>query len=390
MIKKTKITSVLVFGIIVFFNCVLSAEVILAAAPTVDDLQKAIESGQIDASFEQWEAMRFDPDNPGKIIGCDTRTHSGDRCVPIDPATVPGGVGALAVPNSSPGVNYKIMEAIPGFFNAGSSISFPDLISAIYKFGIWTVGIAALFMITVGGFMYATSAGNTSTAGSAKSIISDALLGLVVAMTAYLILNVINPDLVRTDAFKQGFQLTSPTGSSSAPVSTETAEIIAKTGMQDLAVSILNNGNIKLQGKENADCVDKEGVPVSPDRNIREISQGKPMTTCNSTCKSQETPCEGSELPSVAMLRAMLTVAQNKSYTVTSISGGQHSKSGSAHYKGLGLDIVPLTGGSWTDFVKAFRDNGSNTDQTFWENPGGNQRSLTCTNSNHIHIMYNN
>ena len=238
--------------------------------------------------------------------------------------------------------------------------------------------------------MYATSAGNTSTAGSAKSIISDALLGLVVAMTAYLILNVINPDLVRTDAFKQGFQLTTPAGPSAVPATAEMAEIIEKRGMKDLALSILNNGNIKLQGKESADCSDKAGVPVSPRRNIEEISQGKPMTTCNATCKSQGTPCEGAQLPSEAMLRAMLTVAQNKSYTVTSISGGQHSKSGSAHYKGLGLDIVPLTGGSWMDFIKAFRDNGSNADQTFCENPVGNQKSLTCAIQHHIHIMYNN
>lgn len=105
---------------------------------------------------------------------------------------------------------YGIMEAIPGFFQAGSSISLRDMISAIYKFGIWTVGIAAMFMIVIGGFMYATSAGNTSTASSAKTVITDALLGLAVAMLAYGVLNIINPDLVEMRALTGGGTGASP------------------------------------------------------------------------------------------------------------------------------------------------------------------------------------
>jgi len=41
------------------------------------------------------------------------------------------------------------------------------------------------------------SAGNTSTAGSARKIISDALFGIVAALGAYLFMYVINPDLTR-------------------------------------------------------------------------------------------------------------------------------------------------------------------------------------------------
>ncbi len=92
---------------------------------------------------------------------------------------------------------YPLLEQFPGFFNAGSTPTFPDLLSAVYKFGIWTVGIAAFFMLTVGGFLYATSAGNTASISSAKNIITDALWGLVMALVAYLLLYVINPDLVK-------------------------------------------------------------------------------------------------------------------------------------------------------------------------------------------------
>ena len=91
---------------------------------------------------------------------------------------------------------YPLLESFPGFFKQGSTdTDLPKLILAIYKFGIWTVGIAGLFMLTIGGFMYMASAGNNATVTSAKKIITDSLLGIVAALAAYLIMYVINPDL---------------------------------------------------------------------------------------------------------------------------------------------------------------------------------------------------
>ena len=93
---------------------------------------------------------------------------------------------------------YPLLESFPGFFNAGDKMTdLPTMVLAIYKFGIWIVGIAGLFMLVIGGFMYMSSAGNTSTASSAQKIITDALLGIVAALGAYLILYVINPDFTK-------------------------------------------------------------------------------------------------------------------------------------------------------------------------------------------------
>lgn len=89
--------------------------------------------------------------------------------------------------------DYTPMEKIPGFNVSGS---FPDYILAIYKFGIWAVGIAALFMIMIGGFMYITSAGNNASMEKAKGIIFDAVTGVLLALIAFLLLYVINPELV--------------------------------------------------------------------------------------------------------------------------------------------------------------------------------------------------
>jgi len=93
---------------------------------------------------------------------------------------------------------YTLLESFPGFFEAKTEMTdLPAMILAIYKFGIWTIGISGLFMITIGGIMYAGSAGNTSASGKAKEIITDALIGILAAMVSYLILYVINPDLTK-------------------------------------------------------------------------------------------------------------------------------------------------------------------------------------------------
>jgi hypothetical protein len=113
---------------------------------------------------------------------------------------------------------YKLLESFPGFYSAGSVMTdFPALILAIYKFGIWTVGIAGLFMLVIGGVMYMTSAGNTATAGSAKTIIWDSLLGIVAALGAYLIMYVINPDLTKINI---GFSAAEVTETEGTPMGT--------------------------------------------------------------------------------------------------------------------------------------------------------------------------
>ena len=93
---------------------------------------------------------------------------------------------------------YTPLEKIPGSESSTSDVTdFYAYLSAIYKFGIWAIGIAALLMITIGGYMYITSAGNNTSMEKAKGVITDAIVGLVLALTAYLLLYIINPDLVK-------------------------------------------------------------------------------------------------------------------------------------------------------------------------------------------------
>jgi len=96
--------------------------------------------------------------------------------------------------SAAPNLEYAPMETLPGF---AKTADFAVFISNLYKFGIWTVGICALIMIVIGGYMYAASGGNNASMEKAKGFITDALVGLVLALLAYLILYIIDPELVK-------------------------------------------------------------------------------------------------------------------------------------------------------------------------------------------------
>ena len=59
------------------------------------------------------------------------------------------------------------------------------------------MGIAVFIRILWAGFLWLTSAGNASKAGQAKSMITNAVVGAILLFAAYLILYIINPDLVK-------------------------------------------------------------------------------------------------------------------------------------------------------------------------------------------------
>lgn len=103
-------------------------------------------------------------------------------------------LAVFAFPLFSLAMTYTPMEAIPG---SGSTSDWCVYVSYIYKFGLWAVGIAALLMISIGGFMYTTSAGNNASMEKAKGVITDAIAGLLLALTSWLLLNTINPDLLK-------------------------------------------------------------------------------------------------------------------------------------------------------------------------------------------------
>lgn len=97
---------------------------------------------------------------------------------------------------------YEMFEKIPGQEKEPKDLL--DYLDTIYKFGIAISAILAFVMISVASFVIMVSgAGNASKIGDAKSMVGDAIFGLILALTAYLFLYVINPDLLSANKEKQ-------------------------------------------------------------------------------------------------------------------------------------------------------------------------------------------
>jgi len=99
---------------------------------------------------------------------------------------------------------------IPGSeFKAGTKVpisgsSFIDYMSAIYTWSVRAIAIIAIIMIMIAGFQWMTAAGNASAIGQAKSRISSSLIGLLLAIGAYSLLNFVNPSLVNLRTLDMG------------------------------------------------------------------------------------------------------------------------------------------------------------------------------------------
>ena len=107
------------------------------------------------------------------------------------------------------GLEYNLLAPLPGGTGRiETSNGFITYGSQLFWFLLSAAIILALVMMVIGGVEYVGAAGNTSFLGDAKDRIINALLGLILALAAWLILNTINPELVNFQLDIEGL----PTG----------------------------------------------------------------------------------------------------------------------------------------------------------------------------------
>lgn len=99
----------------------------------------------------------------------------------------------FAIAATALAVDYQPLVSIPGI-NAGASLK--DYLSGLYNFLISIVGILAMGVIIYGGMRYIVSAGNPAAMEDAKETIMSAVYGLALALGSWLIINVVNPDIL--------------------------------------------------------------------------------------------------------------------------------------------------------------------------------------------------
>jgi hypothetical protein len=77
--------------------------------------------------------------------------------------------------------------------------SLPAFVAKFYKFSIGLIAILAVIMIMFGGLQWIFASGNMGKVSEAKTTITSAIAGLILALTSYVILYNINPKLVNLE-----------------------------------------------------------------------------------------------------------------------------------------------------------------------------------------------
>ena len=105
-------------------------------------------------------------------------------------------VSALLLPNICFG-ELELNLKYPNFggFELKKSTDINEIIAWLYYFIISISGLSSFIMLVRGGFMWLSSAGNVGTLTEAKDIITSAILGLIIVLASFLILQAINPEL---------------------------------------------------------------------------------------------------------------------------------------------------------------------------------------------------
>jgi len=100
---------------------------------------------------------------------------------------------------------FKSQVKIPGFREGkigGETLA--NYIIAFYKWSLRAIGVIAVVMIMVAGFQWMTAAGSVPKITQAKERINNALIGLILVIGAYFLLNFLNPALVNLKSLKIG------------------------------------------------------------------------------------------------------------------------------------------------------------------------------------------
>ena len=110
------------------------------------------------------------------------------------------GFAQTATTTLVPQPKYALPCILQGFstFGCPDITTIPGYISRLYQFAIGVSGIIAVGMIVVGGIFISIS-GSVDKKSEGKDMITQALLGLALLLGSWLILNTLNPALIKME-----------------------------------------------------------------------------------------------------------------------------------------------------------------------------------------------
>src|SRR6266481_8825422 len=116
------------------------------------------------------------------------------------------------------------LTSLPGLSSvSASSLSLPAFINNLYRLSIGAAAFFAVIQIAWAGFIFLSSADSISKNTKAKQKITNAVIGLVLVLSPYVVFSVINPKILDISLNFSGLQTKNGTTSSNGAASTATS-----------------------------------------------------------------------------------------------------------------------------------------------------------------------
>mgnify|MGYP000468685143 CR=1 FL=1 len=246
-------------------------------------------------------------------------------------------------------IPYKFETGIPLIPGAekGESLeamTLPQFAKKLIKAAFLIAGILAFSMIVWGGYEYLTSGGNPTKQQSALQRITYAIIGLILLFAFWIILNTINPDILKTTDLKQGIKENWDGGGNIPPETKTIADALSK------------HENIQWYPGADRDIQDmKNGTPI----NVYENDPNGSNPQYNCLDKVEEEAGGFAKTIDPRILKVVATITDplffgggpcGTTYNVGPFISGHNycDNPHSAHAKGKAVDIS-LQGGSLKD-----------------------------------------
>lgn len=108
---------------------------------------------------------------------------------------------------------------LPGIAStSASAISLPSFVNNLYRIAIGVAAFFAVVEIVWAGYIFMTSADSVSKNTKARQKITNAIIGLVLVLSPYVVFSVINPKILNITLDFSGLQSKNGTGGNVTPV----------------------------------------------------------------------------------------------------------------------------------------------------------------------------
>ena len=152
------------------------------------------------------------------------------------------------------------LSTVPAFANIFKATTLPEMFNALFTMSISAGGILAVIMIAYAGFKYVVAgADNPGELSKARTRITNAVIGLVLLLSIYVVLWQINPEILKLDALRDvntlvTTQTQTPSGWCYYDTMGSGNAICSST--QDACVSSCTSKNYSQCGGTNGACLD--------------------------------------------------------------------------------------------------------------------------------------